>query len=183
MLARDPPGPVGDPGPRRAGERTQPGGLADQRLGLRGELGEVGLERVVVVHSANGSRPATRTATFSARAQSTAYSSQASGFIAGGLGFSPSGTAASRPCAGTSTPMPMTSRMVGITSSTAIQKCHTTARTGLMVTIIRAGRAAPHSGALRPGRIGPGRAASPGSTPKSRSWASTRRRSVSGTAS
>ena len=49
MLARTQPRPVGDPGPGRAGPRAQPGGVGHQLLGLRGQLVEVGAERVVVV--------------------------------------------------------------------------------------------------------------------------------------
>ena len=57
----DPAGAVGDPGPGRAGQRRAARWLADQLLGLRGQLGEVGRERVVVVRRRRRARvPATR---------------------------------------------------------------------------------------------------------------------------
>ena len=56
-VGADPAGAVGDPGPGRAGQATQPGGVGDQLLGLRGELGEVGLQRGVVVRVGEGLVP------------------------------------------------------------------------------------------------------------------------------
>jgi hypothetical protein len=57
QVGPDPPGPVGDPDPRRPGEGTKPRLLGHQLLGLGGEGGEVGLERVVVVGLGQGLAP------------------------------------------------------------------------------------------------------------------------------
>ena len=166
----DPSGAVGDAGPGRAAERAQPGGLGHELFGLRGELGEVGVERVVVVGLGERLAPATPVPPPARRAPSRPpRSSQVVRVHSGGLGVSPSDTAASRPCAGTSADTD-DEQDGGITSSTAIQKCHTTARTGLMGRSY--GPVAPRPiGALRPGRMGSTRG-SPGSTTKPRSWAS-----------